>query len=263
MRTNSTRNEVVSASRRSPRWSRYRLGGLSGVAFAICFFCYLTLVDVPDVSTTRQATIAFYQNPSNAVGPIVSVYVGAAAAALFLTFMLALAADLRRRDRRTARSTLICSGTVFVALQIVEPIVARVGNQHIGRGAPVELAPVDRYVELARFCWRVADQRELGLARHRIAGEPDRLAVECPLALGLLVRRAIGEAKTEVPVLFEQEAAAHFHLMNLVGACHRLLRRYGSCRSRCEEERDHRTSTPAAIEQSMCAMPSPPVPSYG
>jgi len=118
MRTNSTRNEVVSASRRSPRWSRYRLGGLSGVAFAICFFCYLTLVDVPDVSTTRQATIAFYQNPSNAVGPIVSVYVGAAAAALFLTFMLALAADLRRRDRRTARSTLICSGTVFVALQM-------------------------------------------------------------------------------------------------------------------------------------------------
>jgi hypothetical protein len=118
MRTNSTRNEVGSAPRRSPRWSQNRLGGLSALAFAICFFCYLTLVDVPDISTTSQATNAFYQNPSNAVGPIVSVYVGAAAAALFLTFMLARAADLRRRDRRSARSTLICAGTVFVTLQM-------------------------------------------------------------------------------------------------------------------------------------------------
>src|SRR6478672_10326401 len=113
MRSNSTRNEVGRASRRSPWWSRNRLGGLSAVAFAFCFFFYLTLIDVPDVSTSSQATIAFYQNPSNAVGPIVSVYVGATAAVLFLIVTLAMAADLRRREGRNARSALICSGVVF------------------------------------------------------------------------------------------------------------------------------------------------------
>ena len=73
MGTDKTHNEEGTTARWSRLWSQNRLGGLSAVAFAICFFSYLTLVDVPDMSTASRATIAFYEEPANAVGPIVNV----------------------------------------------------------------------------------------------------------------------------------------------------------------------------------------------
>jgi hypothetical protein len=96
-----------------------RLAGAAAIAFAICFVIYLSLVDMPDLTTTNQATIAFYHQSSHLLRLIFGAYVGAAAAALFLTFMVCVVGDLRGRGRRTAAATATCAGTVFASLHLV------------------------------------------------------------------------------------------------------------------------------------------------
>ncbi|MEP6762501.1 MAG: hypothetical protein ABJA93_14195 [Sporichthyaceae bacterium] len=95
-----------------------RAVGGSAVAFGIALFVYLTLVDLPDMTTTDADTLTFYRESGHRVKSIVGAYVAALVAFLFLVFLFGAVRRLRRYGSGALALVAGIGGTAFVSLYL-------------------------------------------------------------------------------------------------------------------------------------------------
>jgi hypothetical protein len=77
-----------------------RLTGAAGVAFSILFFVYLVLVDAPDMTSSADQAVAFYQDSGERSTLIVGGYMAGLAGVLFLLLVVGVR-DVRALGRET------------------------------------------------------------------------------------------------------------------------------------------------------------------
>lgn len=91
------------------------LGG-AAVAFAVLLFIYVTLIDLPDLTTTDEKTIEFYQETAHRAQSVVGGYVAALTTFFFVGFLVGVVRVLRRRGAPTAALAAAVGGTAFASL---------------------------------------------------------------------------------------------------------------------------------------------------
>ena len=91
------------------------LGG-AAVAFAVSLFSYLTLIDLPDLTTTNEKTIEFYQSSGHRAQSIVGGYVAALTTFCLTAFLVGAVRVLRRRGSNAAALAAAVGGTAFASL---------------------------------------------------------------------------------------------------------------------------------------------------
>ena len=95
-----------------------RVVGGSAVAFAIALFVYVTLVNLPDMTTTNAETLVFYRGSGHRAQAVVGGYLALLVAVLFIMFLVGAARRLRRRDSGVAALFAAVGGTAFVSLYL-------------------------------------------------------------------------------------------------------------------------------------------------
>jgi hypothetical protein len=95
-----------------------RLAGAAGVAFSVVFFVYLVLVDVPDMTSSVDQAVAFYQDSGERSRSIVGGYMAGLAGVLFLLLVVGCVRDVRALGIETEALVAAIAGGVFVALHL-------------------------------------------------------------------------------------------------------------------------------------------------
>ena len=90
--------------------------GAAAVAFAVSLFSYLTLIDLPDLTTTSEKTIEFYQSSGHRAQSVVGGYVAALTTFLLVAFIVGAVRALRRRGSNAAALAAVVGGTAFASL---------------------------------------------------------------------------------------------------------------------------------------------------
>lgn len=86
------------------------------MAFAVLLFIYVTLIDLPDLTTTDEKTIEFYQETAHRAQSVVGGYVAALTTFFFVGFLVGVVRVLRRRGAPTAALAAAVGGTAFASL---------------------------------------------------------------------------------------------------------------------------------------------------
>jgi hypothetical protein len=91
------------------------LGG-SAVAFAVSLFVYVTLIDLPDLTTTDEKTIEFYQESGHRAQSVVGGYVAALTTFFLVALLVGAVRILRQRGSSAAALAATVGGTAFASL---------------------------------------------------------------------------------------------------------------------------------------------------
>jgi hypothetical protein len=110
-----------------------RLAGAAGIAFSVVFVVYLVLVDVPDMTSSVDQAVAFYQDPRERLISIVGGYVGGLAGVFFLLLVVGCVRDVRGLGREAEALVAAIAGGVFVALHLAAAAL------FVAPSAPVDL----------------------------------------------------------------------------------------------------------------------------
>jgi hypothetical protein len=86
------------------------------VGFAVSLFIYLTLIDLPDLTTTDEKTIQFYQETGHRAQSVVGGYVAALTTFFFVAFLVGMVRALRRRGATGVALAAGVGGTAFASL---------------------------------------------------------------------------------------------------------------------------------------------------
>jgi hypothetical protein len=103
-----------------------RLTGLTGLAFALAYFVYFTMLDTPDISTSSQGALDYWADSVNRAQVIVAATLCGVSVLLFIAFVVGLAellhqggADQAAHGVRIAGSitatSLLVGGAIFAA----------------------------------------------------------------------------------------------------------------------------------------------------
>src|SRR5262245_49022332 len=97
-----------------------RIGALAGLAFALCFFAGVAMVDIPR-HATDDSLVAWWSDRGNQMSAVVSMYLFVAAGLSFLVLLVKLRSRLVVAECGTGDLTtlLLGSGVVFVAMLFV------------------------------------------------------------------------------------------------------------------------------------------------
>ena len=95
-----------------------RLAGAAGMAFSVVFLVYLILVDVPDMTSSVDQAVAFYQDSGERLRSIVGGYMAGLAGVLFLLLVVGCVRDVRALGTETEALVAAIAGGVFVALHL-------------------------------------------------------------------------------------------------------------------------------------------------
>src|SRR6476661_1011488 len=122
-----------------------------------------------------------------------------------------------RRDRANGRLACKINAARIVRRNLES--LRRVALRHcFERVAPFEARILELHPQLALRRGVVPHELEARCLGHRIAGQPDRVAVERPVALGFLVDRAIGQCIAETAARLQLQPRRNLHLVRLVKA---------------------------------------------
>jgi hypothetical protein len=96
------------------------LGPLAGLAFAVCFFLGVAMLDTPR-GATDQELVAWWSDAGNRITAIVSMYLFVVAGICFLVFLIALRSRLLAAEGGTGDLTalVLVAGVVFASLLCV------------------------------------------------------------------------------------------------------------------------------------------------
>jgi hypothetical protein len=96
------------------------LGPLAGLAFALCFFLGVAMLETPR-GASDQELVTWWSDSGNRITAIVSMYLFVVAGLCFLVFLVALRSRLLAAEGDTGELTtvVLVAGTVFVSLLCV------------------------------------------------------------------------------------------------------------------------------------------------
>jgi len=97
-----------------------RLGALAGLAFALCFFVGVAMLEIPRGATDADL-VAWWSDSGNRITAVVSMYLFVLAGLCFLVFLIKLRSRLLAAERGAGELTalVVASGGVFVAMLLV------------------------------------------------------------------------------------------------------------------------------------------------
>jgi hypothetical protein len=100
--------------------ARSRIGALAGLAFAVCLFLGVAMLEIPDGATDQQL-VAWWSDSANQMTAIASMYLFVLAGLCFLVFLVKLRSRLLEAEggRGELTALAVAAGTVFVAMLFV------------------------------------------------------------------------------------------------------------------------------------------------
>jgi hypothetical protein len=100
-----------------------RLGALAGLAFTLCFFIGVAILDIPDGATDADL-VAWWSDSGNQTTAIVSMYLFVLAGLCFLVFLAKLRSRLLAAEGGAGELTAVAvaAGVVFVSMLFVAAV---------------------------------------------------------------------------------------------------------------------------------------------
>ena len=124
-----------------------RSTGMTGLAFALTYFVYLTMLDTPDISTSSQGAVDFWADSGNRVPAIGAATLCGVSVLLFIAFVVGLsqllhqggavqAAHAARIAGSVTATSLLLGGAIFAA----PALALSLNNESVPIDAEVGLA---------------------------------------------------------------------------------------------------------------------------
>jgi len=97
-----------------------RVGALAGLAFVLCFFVGVAMLEIPDGATDGEL-VAWWSDSGNRITAVVSMYLFVLAGLCFLVFLVKLRSRLLAAEGGASELTalVVAGGVVFVAMLFV------------------------------------------------------------------------------------------------------------------------------------------------
>ncbi|NPC42949.1 hypothetical protein [Nocardioides sp. zg-1230] len=124
-----------------------RLTGLTGLAFALIYFVYFTMLDTPDISTSNQGALDFWTDSENRVQAIVAATLCGVSVLLFIAFVVGLAQLLHKGGAGQASHGVRIAGSITATVLLVggaifaaPPLALSLNNESVPMDAELGLA---------------------------------------------------------------------------------------------------------------------------